>query len=708
MCLWKSRWLTCCVSAMISVFIALIQGTAPGAEAGASAPAAGSDGSSTLQVVDRNTAAEASEGSPAASSEPAVEAARSAEQASDQPVGSADSIPGQPAESADAASAKSSERPDPATNQQAAAAASGEPDAEPMKPIPDPQSSGPVKTETAAFDGITPGVSTLDNVQDNWGPPKEIANRNGQLVHLYAVEPFDHVEVSFVKDQVSAVVIRLERPFPADLVAEKLQLAGVRPVLVSDELGEVLGQAFPERGVVFAFEPSERPGTASMKVVQIILEPVTAEAFVLRAETHIDDQPELSMYDLEEAIKLDASHARAHWLRSRLLALRGDLKTALEAASEAVRLEPGDAEYRLTRAEILGQEGRFAEAIEDAEKGLAASTERPHIQARALCLLGDLVASQSSPDYRRALEHHVEAIKAADALTVSRHPAIRIAAKEVLVDAHLGAAHDIAWGAWDQKEKAVPRWLDQAEAAAKDLTANEGGPAGLEFRVATRALAALVGMRGKLDPAPWADEVLRVGQELMASTSDSTAKDHIRWDLGMALYDCVQIYQMRRDHEQALSYGKRAVGYLEPGVEAGRGSLADTYLLGRLYFRLGAIHAVGKKDHAAAVYWFEKAVPVFENSVDHLAHAEFGRLGETYVSMGVSFWESGEQDQAVRLSQRGVELMEQAVKAGALKQSALEVPYNNLATMARHMGKTEEADQYLQEARKNKNAAPLR
>ena len=111
---------------------------------------------------------------------------------------------------------------------------------------------------------------------------------------------------------------------------------------------------------------------------------------------------------------------------------------------------------------------------------------------------------------------------------------------------------------------------------------------------------------------------------------------------------------------------------------------------------------MGKQDHAAAIYWFEKAIPVFQESVDHLAQAELGRLGETYVSMGVSFWESQQQDRAVRLTRRGVELMEQAVKAGAMEPAALEIPYTNLATMARHQGKSDEADQYLLEAKKHK------
>jgi len=676
-------------SLVILVLMALAQASAGNPEDNSTPADARADRPSTLHVVTQEHAADEASEEPVASADQSPEKlVESADPTSAQPVASADQTPDESAESAD-------DTPD-----EPVAAKDAK-----LTPVPDPENSGPPTVETASFKGVTPGVTTLDELQKAWGPPKEIADRNARLVHLYTVEPFERVEVSFVKSRVAAIVIRLARSFPANAVAEQLELSSIQPVLVSDEWGKVLGQSFPERGVLFAFEPSETPGSASMKVVRIILEPVSAEAFVLRAETRMDSQPDLSSRDLEQAIKIDPNHARAHWLRARVLAAGGDSPAALEACSKAVRLEPSDSQYRVTRAQILGQLGRFGEGIEEAQKAMANSTKRPHVKARALCLLGDLVSSQAEPDYRQAIEYHMEAIKVADPLAVSRHPAIRIAAKEVLIDAHLGAGHDIAWGPWDHKEKAVPRWLEQAAAVAHDLIQNDGGSPDHQFRVATGALAACVGMRGKLDPTSWAEEALRIGQELIAATPDSPRKEQIRWDLGMALYDIVQTYQMRGDHQTALVYGQRAIGYLEPGADSKQAGSSETYLLGRLYFRLGAIHAVGQHDHSAAVSWFEKAIPVFEDSISHLPQPEFGRLGETFVSMGVSFWESGQQERAVGLTQRGVELMERAVKARTLDRSALEIPYGNLATMAREMGKNDQAKKYLEEAKKHKPSA---
>ncbi|MGQ9574214.1 MAG: hypothetical protein ACUVUC_02760 [Thermoguttaceae bacterium] len=551
--------------------------------------------------------------------------------------------------------------------------------------------------QTASFNGITPGTSTLEEVQKAWGPPKQVKTVNGAVVQLYSVDPFEHIEVFFSQGRVVSIVIRLGRTFPADAVAQQLGLSNIRPVLVSNALGEILGQSYPERGVLFSFEPSPSPGKVTMKVAQIILEPVTAEPFVLRAETNLESQPEASLRDLDQALKLSAQNARAHWLRARLLALGGEAPQALAAADQAVRLAPQDPQYRVTRAQILGQLGRFAEAIQEAEKAVASSNHRPHIKARAQCLIGDLLGSGPQPDYKRAIQHHTEAIRTASQLKASPHPAVRLPAKETMVDAHLGAAHDIAWGNWNQKETAVQTWLERASALAEELIDKDGGSLEQRFRVASRALAAYVGLQGKLDPTPWTEKAALAGEELLKAAANDRQRQQIHWEIGMALYDAVQIFQMRGQRDQALKYGQQAIAHLEGGQTAKEGPM-DAYLLGRLYFRLGSIHALGEQNHREAVGWFDKAVPVLQQASERLAPFEMGRLGETFVSMGVSYWETGQKDMAVKLTQQGAELVEKAVAAGALERKALDVPYTNLATMHRQLGQDALADKYLEKA----------
>lgn len=575
------------------------------------------------------------------------------------------------------------------------------PEEKPLEPIPDPQANQPTKIETASFNGVTPGITVRTALQESWGSPRQISKEAGMIVHLYKVEPFTRVEVSFVDETVMSVVIRLDEAVPTKHLTQLLKLGDIRPVLVSNDLGEILGQTFPERGVLFAFEPAEVPGKTSSKVVQIIIEPVSAEAFVLRAETFLDTKLAASVRDLENAVKLQPENARAHWLRARALMAIGDDDPAFASAKEAVRFEPANARYRVTLANLLGKLGRIEEGLVQAQAALEMSQHRPHVMAKALCLLGDLTSSGPNPDYPRAIEYHTQAIKAADPLAVNRHPAIRLAAKEVLIDAHLGAAHDIAWGNWNEQDLAVTRWLDRAAAFAEEYVENDGGSVEHRFRVAHRALAASIGLEGVLDPTEWADAALGSGQELLASINDDAQKRRTQWQLGLALYDAVQAYQMRSEHDLAFRYGQNAVKYLEQGILGNTGP-AENYLLGRLYFRLGAIQAVGEGNHQIAINWFDKASVLFEQVADRIAPQEAGRLGDTFISMSVSYWEVGQHQRALNLTGRGVDLIEFGVNEGSLDRSALEVPYGNLAIMHRRLGQDSQADKYHREALKVK------
>ena len=66
--------------------------------------------------------------------------------------------------------------------------------------------------------------------------------------------------------------------------------------------------------------------------------------------------------------------------------------------------------------------------------------------------------------------------------------------------------------------------------------------------------------------------------------------------------------------------------------------------------------------------------------------------------MGVSYWETGQRQKAVELTQKGIKWMEQAVKQGTLDDSALSIPYNNLAKMHRQLGAADQADHFQEMA----------
>lgn len=563
---------------------------------------------------------------------------------------------------------------------------------EPLKPIAAAPTDGPVEVEAASFRGISPGVSPVADLEKGWGKAKDVRTAGKNTHYLYSVPPFERVEVVATAGKVTSIVIHFDKPLPVEPVAQQLDLARIRPVYVSSDLGEILGQSYPERGVLLVFEPSPERGKASMRALQIVLEPVTAEPFVLRGETNLESLPAASLRDLEQAVKLQPSNARAQWLRARLLATFAEHDKAVSAADEAVRLEPDNAQYHVTRAQALMQLGRWNEAKAAAEKAIPLADRRPHVKARAICLLGDLASSSASPDFKQAIDQHSKAIQLADSLAADPHPAIRIAAKEVLIDSHLGAAHDVAWGPWKEKDKAVPRWLDQAMALAEDFIKNEKGDESQRFRVYTRGLVACVGSRGAVDPTPYVDGAAREGKALIKAANDANRKAQLQWELGMAFYDALQVAQIRGQHDAAMKYGESAIENLEQTQK--KRTPSSEYLLGRLYFRMGAAYALRDQNHRAAVTWFDKAIPLLNRPLPAEAASDLGRHGETFVSMGVSFWESGQRERAVELTQTGVELMQKAVKQNLMDESALSVAYGNLAAMHRSLGQTENAERF--------------
>ncbi len=152
-------------------------------------------------------------------------------------------------------------------------------------PSPIPKTARPWQSKRRASKGSSPEYPPETRWRRPGASPRTASRPTARLVQLYTIKPFPRVEVTYTDGKVSSVVIRFERSFPADAVAKQLDLATIRPVPVSNELGELLGLAYPERGVLFTFEPSDVPGKSTMKVPQVVLEPISAEAFVLRAET---------------------------------------------------------------------------------------------------------------------------------------------------------------------------------------------------------------------------------------------------------------------------------------------------------------------------------------------------------------------------------------------------------------------------------------
>lgn len=566
---------------------------------------------------------------------------------------------------------------------------------------------------TASFQGVKPGFSIIDDVADLWGKPVNVERRENRRIHVYSTDILKHIEVVFKGETVVSISVLFEEPFPESQVREVLkeELQMGKAVLIPDEEGKIIGEVFPEKGVHFLFAPedSERPGHW---VTRIGIEPVTAEPFVLRAEASMIEFPTESLRDLLDAVRINPDDAKAHWLLAQIQLMQGNIDAAAVSCEQAIRLDETRPAYHITLARIFIQMNRPEEAKQYLEGTLMISNRHPHEKAQALAILGDLYRTGAQPDYDSAIEFHSDAIRLASTLQNHQNSSIRLSAKETLFSAHLGAARDIAWGLWNDKEESIEKWIGRAEEIAGDpeVVKTKRISADFPFQLATTRLTTQVALPQDKDLKPHVLRMLQIGNKMIEETDDPILKRKYQWETGLALYDAVQIYQIRRQYTPALKYGEETVHYMESGI-VDRRSDTDLYLLGRLYFRLGAIHAIGMKNHSAAIEWFDRAKPVFERLLPKINPEELGRLGETLVSMGVSYWEMNQQDEAIRLTERGLRQIEKGVKTGSIAANALIIPYSNLSTMYDRLSRKNEARKYLEMARELKtsgNEARLR
>lgn len=557
----------------------------------------------------------------------------------------------------------------------------------------------PIRLAPMAFREILPGVSTVAQLDAKWPSPSNDQTRLGNGHRIYLIEPYKQVDVLLKEGKVASITVYLNTPTPVEEVAAGFVPDGQRSVELPDENGLLLGVIYPERGVALGYAPETR------QVERVLFEEIDHESFLLRAEQHMTLEPQLAIADVEFVLSRKPKHTGALWLAARIYRDAGKYSDALSKIEAALVEEPTNVWYRLTKAEILTDQGDYLQAKRICQRiatELSVVSDAPSREKRAKVerLLGDLVANGPERDFRQALEHHLATVKIIEPGLKDGNPAVRRAAKQILVEAYLGVANDIAWGNWQQKDRVVPKWLVEAHQTAEDLIDKEGGDEAVHLFVLRRALGASAGTQGKLDPVAWTKEAVKSAHHLVQASNDSWRRHRIEWELGLALYDALQADQARGYHDHALSNSALVVKYLESSAKHREQTPHEAYVLGRLYFRVGAIHAVDLEDHRTAIAWFDKAIPLLDRPLPATVMADIGRLGESFVSMGISYWEVGERENAVRLTEHGLGLIQQGVKDRVMPPEALGIPYTNLAFMYKDLGQADKAAEYAELAEK--------
>ena len=566
---------------------------------------------------------------------------------------------------------------------------------EPPAGIPAPPAVAPDEMPTlsidpASFHGAHPGRTTRSELEQVWGPGEDVPGEEG--VAAWQIEPFERVEASFSGDTVATISIKLATPMSVGDLASQLEIADLRTVSVLDEEGTTIGRAYPERGVILSVEPGTDQANA------ILIEPLDADAFVLRAEGELDTCSAYAVADLQYAIEIDPRHVRAHRLLLTATADQGQWQRALEIAEAAVELDPSDPWIRFKHATVLLALDRPDDAKATVQAVAASREESPLLAAQRERIQGRIALAGPAADHRASVEHFAEAIRLAAPLLSRPSPAVQAAVREILLDAHLGTALSIAEGTWQQKSRVIPKWIARSEAVVTDYQGTDRDRQVLELQLCRGALAVAAASTESVEPLPWVKRLLELRDAMNDTVADPWRRRQIDWDVGQGLADAITAAQLRGDASDMLDNATLTAAYLERGAEHRQLTAAEQKELGDLMFRIGILHSLQRGDHATAVTWFDRTIPLWSVNDRFERDGELGRLGESYVSMAISYWQVARREDALELSRRGVDLMVASVDAGQLEERALAIAYGNLSTMYAEQGDEERSQSYAEMA----------
>jgi len=539
--------------------------------------------------------------------------------------------------------------------------------------------------EVLSFHGVTPGVSSRRDVLREWGDPRTEDTTAETLP--YRFDKLRSVRVKFEGNIVEAIVVELASPLSTEALASKLSLNAIRPALLADESGDPLALAFPERGIVLRYSSEGQVG-------EIVIQPIKAASFLLRAESYAKTNLSACREDLHVALDLDRTSTHARRLLSDIYLTLGQAVTAERYSAEAIEIDPQNHATRLQHAKCLRQLARYDLAVSETRKVLESSEENSLDYAMALYEMSQLAAFGSEGEAQAVVGLLTKSIEIADQLAIDSDDQVSRQAKQLLVETHLAMAVEIAKGEWSLEDQTVPQWVERASALSEEMIATDAADLPLRLQVAVSALAAAASLETPIDPLLWIEEAEETVQLLQASIRDRETRGQYEWQLGLAYFHGAQVQHRRSEPDSAERLAKLAITKLRDLAKQ-RDELPDTaYLMGRLYFQIGAIHAVHHKNHQVACQWYDKAVDYLLNPVPVTTMAAPQQHGDALVSMGVSYWRVKRREDAIDATQSGVELIEHAVESGLLQADSLAVPYENLAAMYEARGEAEQASRY--------------
>jgi tetratricopeptide (TPR) repeat protein len=546
----------------------------------------------------------------------------------------------------------------------------------------------------ASFLQVTPGKTTRQEIANQFHvslPPND-------PMWTVPAAPFRRVDVHFSQDVVARVRVEFASPKLLHEVISELRLDRFTTVVGSNPSDATTVLLVPERGLqlVMAREDAEQ------QVVAIELYVPAADDFVLRAYRLEGLALEARLADLEQALELDKHHVVA------LVALAGLWEQIGYGREAAARLQAasGDVDQpalRVERARLAALAGQPAEAAKLLET-LSSDTHPDGPLAAKLALVRALIKSEAGAGNttNEAIEHYRQAIELAQKALPTAGLIELYQLRDILVDAYLGGAWVIARSSLHNRHDSAARWLEQADYIVRQTEQRGDSWFTGRSKVWLCQLACFRRFQGSFPWSVAAESVQSWGERLLAAASDPYSQRYAATTYGHLLLLMSYERLLRGSAEDAQRLAEQAARLLADTAQRQPPHAVSEGLLGQAYYLLGAICAMARRDHAAAVRWYDRAIPLLDRQWP--VWLEPQQQGDQWVSIGLSYWQMGDQQAGLDYTERGWTRIEAAIRNGLCDAQARQAVCNNLAVMYQALGRTDKAQSMAELARSSEKS----
>ncbi len=185
----------------------------------------------------------------------------------------------------------------------------------------------------------------------------------------------------------------------------------------------------------------------------------------------------------------------------------------------------------------------------------------------------------------------------------------------------------------------IPKWISRANGIVANLDADDPDRDRLELNLVCGALSVAAGSANAVEAVPWVKRLLELRERMNDSVTAPWRRRQIDWQVGRGLADALAAARKRGEADDMLDNATLTVAYLERGAEHRELTAAERKDLGDLMFQIGIMHSLRNSDHATAVTWFDKAIPLWNRNNQVITDEEIGRVAESFDSMPISYWQ---------------------------------------------------------------------